>query len=403
MRVRTAARLAWVALGCIVFLVVAAEGISVEEGSGVDGFAFASLSFPVVGALIVSRQARNTIGWILLTIGVGWGLSIVLDLYAWYGLEVEPGSLPRPDVALVLNEPMWVPLIGMMGTFLILLFPDGRLPSPHWKRWAWLCAIAMILSFVVILIQPGSFADSGYPQVKNPLGIEGLRPFIGLALFVIPLIPISIVGCAVGLIRRFRRSRGRERLQLKWLAAAAGVVAAVYLVLMALSLPGLTGREPPAWVEALSSIGIYAFVLLPLAVGIAVLKHRLYDIDVVINKTLVFGALTAALTAAYLLTVTLLQGLFRPFAGQSDLAVAGSTLVVAALFRPGRARIQALIDRRFYRQKYDAARTLESFSVTLRDEVDLDALTTDLLELVGNVMQPTHASLWLRTNTRTTG
>jgi hypothetical protein len=398
---RMAARLARVALGCIFFLVVAAQIVSVEAGSGVDGFAFASLSFPVVGALIASRQPRNALGWIMLAVGVGWGLAAVLDFYTWYGLEVEPGSLPRPDVALALSEPLWVPLIGLMGTFLILLFPDGRLPSPHWRRWGWLCAIAMILSFIGILIQPGSFADSGYPNVRNPLGAEGLRPFIGLALFVIPLIPICIIGCAVGLIRRFRRSRGQERLQLKWLAAAAGVVAAVYLVVMALGLPGLVGREPPPWVDVVDSIGVYAFVLLPLAVAIAIFRYRLYDIDLIINRTLVYGALTAALTVAYLLTVTVLQGLFRPFAGQSDLAVAGSTLVVAALFRPGRARTQAFIDRRFYRQKYDAARTLERFSASLRDEVDLDALTTEFLKLVGEVMQPMHVSLWLRENTRT--
>jgi hypothetical protein len=391
-----AARLPWVILGFIVALVVVAQAISAEAGSGVDGFACAALSFPVVGALIASRRPRNALGWILLAVGVGLALGVMLDIYIWYGLEVHPGSLPRPDVALALSEPMWVPFIGLMGTFLILLFPDGRLPSPRWRPWAWLCVIAMILSFIAILIQPGSFADRGYPDVRNPLGIEGLRPFIGLALFAIPLIPISIVGCAVGMIRRFRLSHGQERLQLKWLAAAAVVVAATYLILMALSLPGLVGREPPAWLEVVDNIGIYAFVLLPLAVAVAIFRYRLYDIDLIINRTLVYGALTAALSIAYFFTVTVLQGLFRPFAGQSDLAVAGSTLVVAALFRPGRARTQAFIDRRFYRRKYDAARTLERFSARLRDEVELDALTTELLELVGDVMQPMHVSLWLR-------
>jgi hypothetical protein len=393
---RTTSRLAWVTLGCIIFLVVTAQAFSVEAGSGVDVFAFTSLCFPVVGALIASRQPRNALGWIMLAVGIGWGVGSMLDFYAWYGLEVHPGSLPRPDVALALSEPMWVPLIGLMGTFLILLFPDGHLPSARWRRWAWLCVIAMILSFLAILIQPGSFTDTGYPNVKNPLGVEGLRPFIGLALLVIPLIPICIVGCAVGLIRRFRRSRGQERLQLKWLATAASAVAASYLVLMALSLPGLVGREPPPWVNVVDSIGINAFLLLPLAVAVAIFKYRLYDIDLIINRTLVYGALTAALTAAYLLTVTVFQGLLRPFAGQSDLAVAGSTLVVATLFRPGRARIQVLIDRRFYRQKYDAALTLEGFSARLRDKVDLDVLTTELLELVDDVIQPMHASLWVR-------
>jgi hypothetical protein len=399
MKERSAARLAWVVLCCIVLLVVAVLAISVETGSGVDGFSIASLSFPIVGALIASRQPRNTLGWILLGVGVGWGFGAMLDIYAWYGLEVNPGSLPRPGVVLALNEPMWVPLIGLMGTFLILLFPDGRLPSPGWRPWAWLCALAMILSFIAILIQPGSFTDSGYPDVRNPLGMEGLRPFIGFALLVIPLIPICIVGCAVGLIRRFRRSRGQEREQMKWLAAAAGIVAVVYLVMMMLSLPGLVGREPPPWVDKLDTIGVYAFVLLPLAIAVAIFRYRLYDIDLLINRTLVYGTLTAALTAAYLITTTVLQTLLRPLVGQSDLAVAGSTLVVAGLFRPSRARIQAFIDRRFYRNKYDAARTLGRFSARLRDEVDLDALTGELLELVGDVMQPRQVSLWLKKHT----
>ena len=391
-----AARLPWVTLGFIVALVVVAQAISVEAGLGVDGFAFASLSFPVVGALITSRQPRNALGWILLAVGVCLALGTMLDIYSWYGLEVHPGSLPRPDVALALSEPMWVPFIGLMGTFLILLFPDGRLPSPRWRPWAWLCVIAMILSFIAILIQPGSFADSGYPDVNNPLGIAGLRPFIGLALLAIPLIPISIVGCAVGMIRRYRRSHGQERLQLKWLAAAAVVVAATYLILMALGLPGLVGREPPAWLEVVDNIGVYAFVLLPLAVAVAIFRYRLYDIDLIVNRTLVYGALTAGLTAAYLLTVTILQALLRPFAGRSDLAVAGSTLLVAALFRPGRARVQAFIDRRFYRRKYDASQTLERFSTRLRDEIDLEALSKELVSLVGDVMQPMHVSLWLK-------
>ena len=183
---------------------------------------------------------------------------------------------------------------------------------------------------------------------------------------------------------------------MKWLAAAAGVVAVVYLVMMMLSLPALVGREPPPWVDTVDTLGVYAFVLLPLAIAMAIFRYRLYDIDLLINRTLVYGTLTAALTAAYLITTTVLQGLLRPVVGQSDFAVAGSTLVVAALFRPSRARIQGFIDRRFYRNKYDAARTLERFSARLRDEVDLDALTGELLELVGDVMQPRQVSLWLR-------
>jgi hypothetical protein len=386
-------------MGCITLVVLAGQALSVEAGLGVDPFPVAMLSFPVVGALIASRQPRNAIGWIMLGVGLTWALDAVLIIYAEYALTINPGSLPRPDLALALAAPDWVLFIGLQGTFLILLFPDGRLPSPRWRRWAWLCALAMIVSYTGILIGPGSFPEVGYPNVRNPLGIEALRPAVGALFGVIALIPISIVGCAVGLIRRYRRSRGQDRLQLKWLAAGAGATAALYLVAMVPSLAlgsAWEGSDSPVWLLILQNIAVYSFVLIPVAIGIAILKHRLYDIDLIINRTLVYGALTAALTAAYLLTVTALQGLFRPIAGQSDLAVAGSTLVVAALFRPGRARIQSFIDRSFYRRKYDAARTLERFSARLRDEVDLDALTAELVELVGDVMQPMHVSLWLR-------
>jgi hypothetical protein len=369
---RTAARLAWVVLGGIVLVSVASVAVSLGTGSGLDPFAVAVLSFPIVGALIASHQPRNAIGWIMLAVGAASALDGVLVAYSDFGLTIDKGSVPRPDIALALASPIWVPIIGLPGTFLILLFPDGRLPSPAWRRWAWLCAIALILSFIGILVGPGSFADAGYPDIRNPLGIEALRPVFGVVFAVILLIPISIVGCAVSLIGRFRRSRGQERLQLKWLASGAGVTAAIYLTSMvpSLALNSRWDESGPVWLIALQTMALFALALLPVEVGIAILKYRLYDIDFIINRTLVYGVLTAALSAAYFLAVTVLQAILRPVAGRSQLAVAGSTLAVAALFRPGRARIQAFIDRRFYRRKYDAAQTLETFSSRLREEVD---------------------------------
>ncbi|HZJ51313.1 MAG TPA: hypothetical protein VFF07_10840 [Actinomycetota bacterium] len=311
----------------------------------------------------------------------------------------HPGTLPRPDIALALNEPTWIPPIGLMGTFLILLFPDGHLPSPRWRKLAWLSAAAMTVSFLIILIAPGNFAESGHPEIENPLGVEVLRPFLGAALSGIALIPLCIVGSAASLIQRFRRARGHERLQLKWLAAAGGVVAAAYLCAAALLLPqAISGREVSGsgWNGLIGDIVIYMFVLIPLAIGVAILRHRLYDIDLIINRALVYGLLTAGLTIAYLITVTVLQSVLRPVTGQSELAVAGSTLAVAALFRPSRMRTQAFIDRRFYRTKYDAEHTLATFSAKLRDEIDLDALSSELVALVNDVMEPRQVSLWLR-------
>lgn len=297
---------------------------------------------------------------------------------------------------------MWIPLIAPIGTFLILLFPNGRLPSPPWRAWAWLCATAMSLSFVAILIAPGSFADAGYPSIRKPLGIEALRPMIGVLFLVIVLIPISIVGCAVGLVQRFRRSGGQERLQLKWLAAAASVVATGYAVLFALHLPfGLADGDTPHWVDVVGDIVIFLFVLIPLVIAVAILKYRLYDIDLIINRTMVYGCLTAVLALVYVGGVVGVGGVLRSVTAQeNNLVVAGSTLAVAALFRPARARIQGFIDRRFYRRKYDAEQTLANFSARLRDEVDLETLSTELVAVVNDVMQPTNASLWLRETPR---
>jgi hypothetical protein len=212
------------------------------------------------------------------------------------------------------------------------------------------------------------------------LGSPLWEPFTGVVRASAALIPVAGVGCAVSLIRPFRRSRGVTRMQLKWFAAASRVVAATYLASMALNFA--FGGPDPRWREVVSAIAVFAFVLLPAAIGVAILRHRLYDIDVIINRTLLYGALTAAQTAAYLVVVTTLQGLLRPLRGRSELAVAGSTLVVAAVFGPARGRIQRFVDRPFYRSKFDAQATLESFSARLRDEVDLETLTADLLGVV---------------------
>ena len=401
-RESTASRLAGLTLACIAFLVLASFAFSVATGAGTSGedflFAFVMLSFPAVGALIVRRQPRNSIGWIMLAVGVVWGVVAVLDMYSRYALVVDPGSLPGAEIALALSVPSWVLFLGLPGTFLILLFPDGRLPSPRWRWWAWLCAIALVGSFVVILIGPDSFAEEGYPGIQNPLGIDALQPFLPALLAPVAMIPVCIVGCAVALVGRFRRSRGQERLQLKWLALGAGVTATLYLLAMAptLALNAPWDGSGPRWLALLQSLAVYSFALIPVAIGVAILRHRLYDIDVIVNRALVYGALTATLGLSYLGGVVLLQQLFRPLTRGSDLAIAGSTLAVAALFRPFRARIQAAVDRRFYRHRYDAARTLDAFSGRLRDVVDLDALGGEIQTVVRETMQPAHVSLWLR-------
>jgi len=394
---RTLSRLGWMTLGWSVLAVGAENALAVAAGSSVDPFELAVLSFPFVGALIVHRQARNRIGWVLLAIGGAFVPFALLDAYAAYGLELEPGSLPRPDLALALAAPGWIPFIVLSGTFLILLFPDGRLPSPRWRTWAWLCAIVMSLSFAGVLVLPGSLEESGYGEIANPLALDALRPVAGAVFVVIALIPVSIVGCATALIIRFRRSHGQERLQLKWLALGAGATASLYLLALVASLTkDSLGDADPGWVTVLQTVAVYSFLLIPTAIGVAVLRHRLYDIDVIVNRALVYGALTATLGLSYLGGVLLLQQLFAPLTRGSDLAIAGSTLAVAALFRPLRSRIQRAVDRRFFRGRYDAAQIVETFSARLRDRVDLDALGGELEAVVRETMAPAHVSLWLR-------
>jgi hypothetical protein len=332
--------------------------------------------------------------------GLVWGLGFLADSYATYGLVTQPGSLPGAAVVAALNEGTWAPAIGLMGTFLILLYPDGHLPSPGWRPVAWLSGITIVVLTATIDLMVGPMEESPVPDMENPLAWEGAQPVLVVLMAIsLPLLPLSIVACAAGLVTRFRRSHGVERQQLKWLAAAGAVVAAVYLLTMTVvvleDLTPLADSETP-WVSFLQQFSISVPVLLPVTIGMAVLRHRLYEIDLVINRALVYGILTATLAGVYGVCVLLSQSILEPVTRQSELAVAVSTLAVAGVFRPARARIQRIVDRRFYRSRYDAARTLEEFTERLRHQVDLDAVGSDLQAVVDESVQPAHVSLWLR-------
>jgi hypothetical protein len=271
-------------------------------------------------------------------------------------------------------------------TFFFLLFPNGRLPSRRWRPVAWLAGFALG-GILFGAFAPGSLLTS---EVENPFGAAGTTGDIVAAVYGLgwTLSLIANLAAAISVVVRFRHARGEERLQIKWVAFAAGLNAftfvATYTVLQ------------EVWKDADPVVPILGLVAIPIAAAFAIFKRRLYDIDVVINRTLVYGALTAILAGIYLGSVLLLQLALRPLTEESNLAIAVSTLAVAALFRPARARIQAAVDRRFYRRKYDAARTLERFGTRLRDEVDLDALGSELRRVVTDTMQPASVSLWLR-------
>lgn len=384
----------------LAFVTRGAEGVSSWGTGGVWAqviFGVAMFSFPVAGILIAWRQPKNKVGLLFLGIGLAWGTDVFLSSYYTYGL-VPAHPLPGADVALAIDAMTWIPAIGMTGIFLLLLFPTGRLLSPRWRPFARFSAAVLVLSALIILLTPGAMTDSGYPNVTNPLGIESLSTLLHILNFVIFFVPICLIGSVVSLIKRFRRSVGVERLQMTWIAAAAGVIAATFPLAMFVSVAygWITPHSTPLAVALLQDVSLFSLVLIPTAAGFAILKHRLYDIDVIVNRTIVYGLLSALLVATYLGLVVLLQQVLAPITAKSDLAVAASTLAVAALFTPLKTRVQGFIDHRFYRHKYDVTKTLHDFAQVLREEVDLDALSADLLAVVRTTMEPSHAALWLR-------
>jgi hypothetical protein len=389
---RAAARLGW-ALGAIslaLWLVGEAFGLAADNDGGatiVDAeFMAIVIVFSVIGTLIASRQPRNPIGWILCGVGLAAALATFSHGYAEHWLDGGGGPDLLGKSAAEYGEVSWIPLVLPCATFLLLLFPDGRLLSPRWRWIARAAAVGIVFGFVGSVLIPGKIPD--YPEVINPYGLGSLSdPMQALGFAALA---IALVGSPLSLIQRFRRADADERQQIKWLALA-GAVAVVTLVVATAGYDAL-GQVVPNIAILLSVLG------LPLATGVAILRYRLYDIDVVINRTLVYGALTATLAATYLGSVLLLQLALEGLTAGSSLAVAVSTLGVAALFRPARARFQATVDRRFYRRKYDAQRTLEAFSARLRDQVDLGMLNSELSSVVRDTLQPAHVSLWLRSD-----
>ena len=356
-----------------------------------------TLSYAPVGALIAARRPANPVGWLLCLNGVALSIGHFSSQYAIYTLLAQSNSLPAGEVLAWIASWILPPIIGIQ-VFFYLLFPTGRLPSERWKWLAWLT-----VAFVMVGVVSSAFsfgANAGLGPIPNPLGIEGFSIVYDMVLYLLPLLYVAV---ASSLFVRLRRAIGVERQQIKWFVYA--VVATIIGIALAYMIPDMI--DTPLWFERMGfALNLAVTPAIPISMGIAILRHRLYDIDLLINRTLVYGALTATLALVYFGGVTATQAIFRTLTGQErqpQLAVVVSTLAIAALFNPLRRRIQFFIDRRFYRSKYDAAKTLEAFSARLRDETDLEALNAELVGVVRETMQPAHVSLWLRPDTASKG
>jgi hypothetical protein len=345
----------------------------------------AAAGFSTVGAVITSRRPNNIIGWLLNVAGFLLGLNHFSSEYAIYTLLARPGSLPGGEVAAWLAYWLFV-LSAALVVFLFLLFPGGRLPSSHWRWFAGFSVFAAAIAAVSMAFSSGMAALG---LVQNPLGIESLRD---IDRIVEPFLFTLLLLAASSMFIRLRRATAVERQQIKWFAYAAAVAVSGNILGHSLFI-----ATEASWLWGVGVIaGMVGVLGMPVSMGIAILRYRLYEIDLLINRTLVYGSLTAMLLALYFVGIVVLQRVFVLLTDeQSTLAVVASTLLIAALFTPLRRRIQSFIDRRFYRSKYDARKTLEAFSAKLRDETDLDALSDDLVGVVRETMQPAHASLWL--------
>jgi hypothetical protein len=380
-----------VALARVVMAVVDAPSSSSSSapnvpGGGVPAAAFEAavlITAVVIGAVVAARQPRNAVGWILCLIPLSLSV-LILSAHVYWSLTFHDVGSERAVAAVAwLGSWTWVPAVIPTFTLFPLLFPTGRPPSPRWRPLIWMAAVTVLLMLFTEVCRPGPLQE--FPVV-NPFGIRaaaGLIVDVGDGLWL-----ATTVLALASLVVRFRNAHGDERQQVKWVVMGAVMFVVTFIA------AGVT--EGPLGEDASFAILMVGFLLIATGVAVAMLRYRLYDIDVVINRALVYGSLTATLATVYVGSVLLLQLALSDLTQGSGLAVAASTLAVAALFGPARARIQKAVDRRFFRSRYDVTRTIEAFGTRLRDEVDLSALSADLQAVVTETMRPDHVSLWLR-------
>lgn len=399
MSVRAVWTISWVVVPLVVVLTLGQIYLSaLSRAGGTPGAAgivastlpdLLALGMLALGLLVAHRRPANPVGWIIAGTVVTVGISDFVESYAVYALYTDPGSLPGGETMAWVSNWIFIPALFAAPSMLFLLFPDGKLVSRRWIPVFWIVILTTCAAITTSIFQP-VLNDPPFEGVVNPLGFAPPQALLApLSYIGWPGMAASFLLAALAMILRLRRSHGEERQQLKWLTAAAAILplgSVSGVVLYYLGYDSIAGF-----------LAIFSIVPIFLAAGYAILRYRLYDIDLIINRTLVYGALTVMLAAVYFGSVAGLQRLLSPLTGESNqLATVASTLLIAALFTPLRRRIQGFIDRRFYRSKYDAVTTLEAFSMKLRDETDLDTLGSGLVSVVRETMQPEHVSLWLR-------
>jgi len=379
---------AWLptALLTLAGLVFMALSLTTEAGRTAEAESTATmliiaLTLLPIGAIVTGRQPGNPIGWIYTATSFCFVLGFTAWEYAVYGSLARPG-LPGVEAVAWVEAWFWFPAVFMPVTLLLQLFPDGHVLSRRWRPLTWLTLAALGVGTIGVALTPGPLEGIEWTEIENPLGTDEKAELVSTGAMAV--LGLAAIASFASLVVRFRRSSGRERDQLRFVLRAFALCLAVLIVAFAV---------PSDWGWPLMVVGISG---IPVATGIAIIRHRLWDIDVIVRKTVVYAAVSALLAGLYFGIVIGLQAAFGGLARGNDLAIAGSTLAVAALFRPARARIQAFVDRRFYRRRYDAERTLAAFNARLRDEVDLDQLGADLGRVVRETMQPAHVSLWLR-------
>jgi len=406
------ALLAWAT--CALALVITAIGVGVAVASwsvpaapGITPRGFPLVlapPFAVVGALISARAPGNGIGHVFLYIGIAAAIQLLAEQVA-YAAGLWPALLPVAPWAAALFVAIGVTSSLLTALYIVALFPAGRFATPTERRAVIVGTIALVALSVLTLLTSEQLPVARW-TLATPIIQADMRLAFPLSIAALAFYLLALGVIALSFLGRFRRSQGVERQQFKWFAYAAAVVAGTLVIewigvaVGYVTLGPHFFDTPPTEIQVLLAVSIAAYAALPLAIGFAILRYRLYDIDVLINRTLVYGAVSATLAATYAVAVIVLQSVLRPLTGGSEFAVALSTLLVVALFQPIRARAQSAVDRRFYRARYDAARTIDAFSVRLRGDVELDSVRADLIRVVHETIHPAHASLWLRRHGR---